>query len=826
MYNSIIKEESEMKKWIHVFMFLLLIVPALSFSWKPTAHQYVANVVIDDAADGKVYIPPYGEFRIDPKYNSIKSFKQFTLAGAIGPDGFPDMLTGQSVIHPTDTDAWLSFLRSRAGQFNRKEVWAFYVGYLIHCASDMWAHDWVNYYSGGPFPGMPEFKANLRKALANIEIHIAIENDFEAKIKSKNPRMPHNIDIPIDYLYDVFINSKNVRFTRSGKVFKVELPSLFQELVDLYWKKRDAPRSASWLNARYKYNSLWFSDLKRGLKQWIITNKMIMKDVIEKNKGMFDVIKKRWSDWAFKHLLNMFGVPDAVAGTMNAFRSVKAAGDKIFKKTGLNKIIKKIDDIKKKFYNWMLKKYLGADYKTLKRIYMGKLNKKLLGNKYQQLMKEMKTIPKLSEWRNKNNYTRLKTSVNGALYNSIISSKLTMLSPSSLKKLATKMGITLPNRSNLFVPQGIYSIDGSGGFKLGLYAKFFNKLKADGALAAAKTLNKIIPQPKANKTAFIKHIIKRMMIEVKTGSHVGAGTDSDIHFGMLIGGIRKEWKLDKKAIMQYNDFERKDNDPYIKTFSENNFLVKNIKQIWIRMGNQKGIGTDWKCKSIKITINGKQVLVASLNKWFKRKNDRWIQNVNLSPYYLNNSVQRITRKADKDPGVIDTVKDFGRDMKRIGKNAVNKVKGYLSRAGSKVWNAIKGFGTRIKHSTHSFKKCYNTCTRNYAKNAAKKINELAEKTLNMLYNELYPRVKKAIGKNSAETRNLRAKHIKIYFDQLKNLMNAQYRKVKDNQKVRKFFTKKSSKNKGERRYESMIQANWNAFNKKLNQKYNQLLNLR
>jgi len=74
--------------------------------------------------------------------------------GAVGPDHFPDPWTGQAYIHP-NTGPWLRHLWNSAVA-NRSDtvaVWAFTYGTLVHCAADVFGHDWVNYYSGGAYPG-------------------------------------------------------------------------------------------------------------------------------------------------------------------------------------------------------------------------------------------------------------------------------------------------------------------------------------------------------------------------------------------------------------------------------------------------------------------------------------------------------------------------------------------------------------------------------------------------------------------------------------------------------------------------------------------------
>ncbi len=58
-------------------------------AWKPTTHVYTANVIMDDAKDGKVTIPPYGEFDIAETAKLALTRPDHYRGGSIGPDAFP-----------------------------------------------------------------------------------------------------------------------------------------------------------------------------------------------------------------------------------------------------------------------------------------------------------------------------------------------------------------------------------------------------------------------------------------------------------------------------------------------------------------------------------------------------------------------------------------------------------------------------------------------------------------------------------------------------------------------------------------------------------------
>ncbi|WP_295822232.1 fibronectin type III domain-containing protein [uncultured Deinococcus sp.] len=84
-------------------------------------------------------------------------------AGVMGPDAYPDIATGQQVIHPAHNDHianenihkgtndWLQHLWAKGQQSQNGAVQAFVTGYLTHAAGDMFGHTFVNNYAGGPF---------------------------------------------------------------------------------------------------------------------------------------------------------------------------------------------------------------------------------------------------------------------------------------------------------------------------------------------------------------------------------------------------------------------------------------------------------------------------------------------------------------------------------------------------------------------------------------------------------------------------------------------------------------------------------------------------
>ena len=151
--------------WLAVLSMLVPAVPALAF--KPYTHvatgQTVLEDVLDDGAvtiDGRAYPVP------DRVRQALEQFPEYFNAGVVGPDGFPDLTFGQSVIHPEQTGKWLRHLLDRAwalGGEGQLKALAFSHGVLFHTIGDLWAHTLVNELSEGIFPGVGEIVTDLDK---------------------------------------------------------------------------------------------------------------------------------------------------------------------------------------------------------------------------------------------------------------------------------------------------------------------------------------------------------------------------------------------------------------------------------------------------------------------------------------------------------------------------------------------------------------------------------------------------------------------------------------------------------------------------------------
>jgi hypothetical protein len=117
-------------------------------------HLWVADQIIAELkTDCRVSIGG-ADFDLAPDLcESIRNHPEAFRAGAIGPDGFPDFITGQVTTHPGIPDDWQTadwIVRLSERAASGPEI-AFSAGYTVHAASDTFAHSYVNNYAGDIF---------------------------------------------------------------------------------------------------------------------------------------------------------------------------------------------------------------------------------------------------------------------------------------------------------------------------------------------------------------------------------------------------------------------------------------------------------------------------------------------------------------------------------------------------------------------------------------------------------------------------------------------------------------------------------------------------
>jgi hypothetical protein len=491
-----------LRHWLKRCTLSLLIIalclvwhPAEAWAWKPTTHVYLGKQALDDALDdGKVTIPrvdyekgqiigDVGTYQVDPSIlAALRSNAPQYRAGILGPDAYPDILTGQQVIHPSSSDtgiqggpdAWLSYLWGRANAVNTPAVRAFTVGYLTHAAGDMYGHTFVNNFSGGSFAITPP------AGPANAVKHIVVEGYTDKRVDSRALDANFfnaSIDGVSDFIYQnmidarpgTFLDSQLLRPGGGGtdfsipRIYSTLRANLQRDISAYYAKKADYDRRAdackTWdftcsrvailaektayvaaNGIQITYKEAWRDDIDSGLRAWPGVSHEVAKALFF-NPGRSadtqraeDVLQR----YATDHLLSMSGSPDFVGVAAGAISDIIDAITPDF-------LLEPIRKLKEDLLNTLLKSAIGMTKQELKE-YMTSPDKyfnQVLGSgagENTSLQQFNGNYLKISDKGYSNPNEFFDPKVVPAAYNTIVMSKLILLGQSEVNRLLSDLG--------------------------------------------------------------------------------------------------------------------------------------------------------------------------------------------------------------------------------------------------------------------------------------------------------------------------------------------------------------------------------------------------
>src|SRR5215217_8110745 len=153
-------------------------------AFKPYTHNFTGDRAWEDVTDDGHVTIDGREYAVRPEVvAALENNRPYYNAGVVGPDGFPDLTYGQSVIHPEQTGKWLRHILKKAWQAqddpsysdaDKGRILAFAYGYLTHAAGDMWAHTLINDIAKGVFPSVGEILSDKESAEIAIR-HVIVE---------------------------------------------------------------------------------------------------------------------------------------------------------------------------------------------------------------------------------------------------------------------------------------------------------------------------------------------------------------------------------------------------------------------------------------------------------------------------------------------------------------------------------------------------------------------------------------------------------------------------------------------------------------------------
>ncbi|ELS02421.1 hypothetical protein Xen7305DRAFT_00021350 [Xenococcus sp. PCC 7305] len=400
------------KASIFLLAFLLIFSEFLvksppAFAWIPKTHVYLAEQARDDAIDdGKVtinkinsrgeIISKVGDYNVDSSIlQALRSNPEQYRAGVIGPDAYPDLLTGQQTIHSdntktggTNSNQWLDYLwrKSDESPYKTLPVKAFVIGYLTHAAGDIYGHTFVNYFTGGKF----ELGENALK-------HIVLER-YVGKRTPKLSSYDISIDGVREFLYREMVDARpgeELYELLKGGGSEYSVPRIFSKLraelqrdiddydntINKYNRRIDEKKRAArdcdpldfgcsavalrsqaaaievekqgfivaqgWKRA---YKVEWRKDIERGLREWPVFSHDLAKATFNPEGIDFDRVKELSGDYVENHLILMAGAPDLSIDFLSVIKDVLSP---------IPFIEQQIERIERDLLNYLLKQGTG-----------------------------------------------------------------------------------------------------------------------------------------------------------------------------------------------------------------------------------------------------------------------------------------------------------------------------------------------------------------------------------------------------------------------------------------------------------------------------------
>ncbi|MBE6107626.1 MAG: hypothetical protein E7192_03200 [Erysipelotrichaceae bacterium] len=203
------------------------IFPINVFAWGKMTHIYTANLIEQyiDTDDNVSLSYPYDaeeengfNFAIPDEFvQAIADYPDAFRAGSLGPDMYPDIVTGQMYIHPEDENIdsgeWVTLLCNAVNKMGkdtegRKLALAFTLGSMLHYCGDLFGHDFVNTFSGGTFPSVANLEMMDLKSerLNNVLSHLSVEKYMDSLLyPSYNTNRYGSIDAPDEFVSNVMV---------------------------------------------------------------------------------------------------------------------------------------------------------------------------------------------------------------------------------------------------------------------------------------------------------------------------------------------------------------------------------------------------------------------------------------------------------------------------------------------------------------------------------------------------------------------------------------------------------------------------------------------
>jgi hypothetical protein len=285
--------------------------------WKINTHLFAANIALNDALDGEVNIPPFGQFPVaKAALSALTDYPATYRAGVLAPDLFPDMYVGGWFIHSdlaaTEkwlADSWMRHVWSRGRAYSdpdeKDRVMAFTYGFLTHAAGDMFAHTYVSEKADGAW--VTGIKSTALK-------HIVLEG----YIGARTPPTELTLDVWPRYVSNTLIRDGTARKHTKGARH-------YQRWLDLYdWLGPQIEKATEQMNKNFDEDApYWMKCLgnpipcakKEQMESWRLDIGRGLRALVESSQTLGEKIMDHkttegisaMNAWATEWVPKMFG---------------------------------------------------------------------------------------------------------------------------------------------------------------------------------------------------------------------------------------------------------------------------------------------------------------------------------------------------------------------------------------------------------------------------------------------------------------------------------------------------------------------------------------
>ena len=347
-----------MKKILPRLISILLIpvlcffaLPVEAYAWGKMTHVYTANLISEDAEDNYAVINyPYDNkdsaksfhFPIPEEFlQAINTYPDAFRAGALGPDVYPDIITGQMYIHPEtetiDSGEWVTLLCDAVNKMGkdtegRKIALSFTLGCILHYCGDLFGHDFVNTFSGGSFPSLlsPDILDLQGEKLNNVLSHLSVEKYMDELLYPYYLDDDGDINAPDRFISDAMIFDGTpaaglASLYEKYPAFDLGLEDidsdLLKDILDEFFDENNnnvPPHYSAMLALREyvtstadeyrenmdpvsaiitRYCDEWAADIDRGIYEFTATCDSIARRMTAGGKNPKIEEAKEWEDW-------------------------------------------------------------------------------------------------------------------------------------------------------------------------------------------------------------------------------------------------------------------------------------------------------------------------------------------------------------------------------------------------------------------------------------------------------------------------------------------------------------------------------------------------